>query len=190
MLLEAEVRSLDGLPATLHVGDRYPILTAGYFGPQSFQQTTGSQQLYTPPPSFNFEDLGPDAEGHPQPARHGRGDARPRCRVQGADRAVPNGIPVIASRLLKSKARLALRRVGDGRRACSTAVRPAPFPAWRDFPAFPIWARSPACELARETAVKCWSSSARNSSPRPRNHADPQLLRRLRHAPPHAAVTD
>jgi len=52
-LLESQIVSLDGQAATLHVGERYPIATNQYIG-----NTSGVGQVYTPPPTVNFEDLG------------------------------------------------------------------------------------------------------------------------------------
>ncbi|MDQ6759396.1 MAG: type II and III secretion system protein [Acidobacteriota bacterium] len=52
-LLKSEVVTSDGQAASLHVGDKYPIVTSGYFGAGA-----GSSQAFAPPPSINFEDLG------------------------------------------------------------------------------------------------------------------------------------
>jgi general secretion pathway protein D len=54
-ILDGQIRSVDGQPATMHIGQQYPVVTSGYFGPSSF---TGSGSVYTPPPSFEFVDLG------------------------------------------------------------------------------------------------------------------------------------
>lgn len=51
-LLRTEVHALAGQPASLHVGDQYPIMTAGYFG------YTGGLPAFTPPPTTQFADLG------------------------------------------------------------------------------------------------------------------------------------
>jgi len=52
-VLNAQITALDGLPTTLHIGDRYPIITNGYYG-----QTSGTGQTYAPPPTVNFQELG------------------------------------------------------------------------------------------------------------------------------------
>ena len=53
-VFSSQMVTLDGQPATLHVGERYPIITNQYVGVPT--GTTG--QVYAPPPTVNFQDLG------------------------------------------------------------------------------------------------------------------------------------
>jgi general secretion pathway protein D len=100
-MLKSEVVTSDGQAASLHVGDKYPIVTAGYFG-----QTTGTGQVYAPPPTFNFEDLGLILKITPHV--HGMDDVsldvEAEFKLLGA--ATFNDIPVIKNRKFQSKVRV------------------------------------------------------------------------------------
>ena len=100
-LLEAKIVSLDGQPATLHVGERYPIATNLYIG-----NTGGSGQVFTPPPTFSFEDLGlvlkitPHVNGMDDVSL----DVSAEFKLLGATSV--DGIPVISNRQFESKVRV------------------------------------------------------------------------------------
>jgi type II secretory pathway component GspD/PulD (secretin) len=100
-LLKTTIRSLEGQAATFHVGDRFPILTAGYFGAV---ETEG--QAFTPPPSFQFEDLGVVLKVTPRV--HGMEEitleVEAEFKVLGGGSV--NGIPIISSRKFQSAIRL------------------------------------------------------------------------------------
>jgi hypothetical protein len=100
-IIRSEIVSLDGQPATFHVGDRYPIITNQYIG-----NTSGPGTVYAPPPTVTFEDLGLVLKV--TPTVHGDGevslDVDAEYKLLGA--GAPNGIPVVASRKFQGKVRL------------------------------------------------------------------------------------
>jgi len=102
-LVRTDVHAIDGMPASVHVGDRFPVMTAGYFGPASSSQ---GGQVYRPPPSFSFEDLGVNVKVTPH--IHGMDevtlDLETEFKVLSG--GSNNGIPIISSRKLATKVRL------------------------------------------------------------------------------------
>ncbi|MCW5980653.1 MAG: type II and III secretion system protein [Bryobacteraceae bacterium] len=102
LLLRSTVRSTNGQPASLHVGEKYPIMTSGYFG-----AVEGTGEVFTPPPSFNFEDLGVVVKVTP----YIHGDKDVTLEVESEFKVLAgdsiNGIPVVASRKFQGTVRVA-----------------------------------------------------------------------------------
>ncbi len=106
-LSRAEMRSSDGQVVNFHIGDKYPILTAGYFGGAG-----ESGQVFTPPPTFNFEDLGVVLKVTPRV----QGDDEIGMDIEAEYKVLTgqalNGIPVIANRKFTSRFRVKDGEIG------------------------------------------------------------------------------
>jgi general secretion pathway protein D len=100
-VLKAEMRTVDGQPASFHAGDKYPIMTMGYFG-----VVRPGEEVFRPPPTFNFEDLGLVLKVTPK-VHDGAEvtlDVEAEFKVLGTQSF--NGIPVIGNRKFTTRVRL------------------------------------------------------------------------------------
>jgi general secretion pathway protein D len=99
--LDSEIVAQDGQAATLHVGSRYPIVTNQYIG-----NTTGGGQVFAPPPTFNFEDLGLLLKVTPHV--HGLDEVTldVSAEFKLLEAASVDGIPVISNKKYESKVRV------------------------------------------------------------------------------------
>jgi general secretion pathway protein D len=100
-LMHAEVRSMDGMPANFHVGDKYPIMTGGYFGAGN----PGDQPLL--PPTFTFEDLGLVLKITPKVHDSNEVTLEVESEFKVLGSTSFNGIPVIGNRKFVTRVRLA-----------------------------------------------------------------------------------
>jgi type II secretory pathway component GspD/PulD (secretin) len=100
-MLRSELVAIDGQPSTLHIGDKYPLVTNSYIG-----GSPGGGHVFTPPPTFNFEDLGLVLKLTPR--IHGADDVSlevdAEFKLLGA--GAVDGIPIISSRKYESKVSL------------------------------------------------------------------------------------
>jgi type II secretory pathway component GspD/PulD (secretin) len=99
-LYSAQLRAVSGMPSTLHVGEKYPVITSGYFGGTS---TASTGTTYAPPPSFTFMDLG--LEMKITPYVNGAEDTTLAVETtfQVLSGQSVNNIPIIGNRSLKSQ---------------------------------------------------------------------------------------
>lgn len=99
-LVESRLRTLDGEQATLHIGDRYPILTAGFFGPSG-----DSGDGYRPPPTVNFEELGVVVKVTPRVHNDREVTLDLETEFKSLAGQALNGIPIISQRRIASRLR-------------------------------------------------------------------------------------
>jgi general secretion pathway protein D len=94
----AQLVAVDGLPATLHVGEKYPIITNEYLG-----NTSSSGTVYTPPPTISFEDLGLSIKVTPHVTSVDEValDLEAEFKLLGA--TTSNGIPIVFNTQYQSK---------------------------------------------------------------------------------------
>lgn len=97
----AFIQSLSGQPAQLLLGEKYPILTAGYFG-----DTSSGGTVFTPPPSFQFENLGLTLKVTPYVHDEEEMTLEVEAEFKLLTGAEINGIPILANRKFNSRVRM------------------------------------------------------------------------------------
>ncbi len=98
-LLQSQLRTLDGEQAVLHIGDRYPVLTAGFFGPSD---DAGGYRL---PPTVNFEELGVVLKVTPRVHNAREVTLELEAEFKSLTGEALNGVPVISQRRFASQLR-------------------------------------------------------------------------------------
>ncbi len=103
-LLHTSAVSVDGQPATIKVGQKYPILTGAFVGTSGVSNVSGpiGSATYQPPPSFTFEDLGLSLKATPRVHGTENVTLSIEAEFQVLGGTSVNNIPVISNRSVKS----------------------------------------------------------------------------------------
>jgi general secretion pathway protein D len=102
-LMRAELRSIDGMPASFHAGDKYPIVTMAYLGAAG----NIADQGFAFPPTFTFEDLGLVLKITPKVHDSNEVTLEVESEFKVLGSTSFNGIPVIGNRKFTTRVRLA-----------------------------------------------------------------------------------
>ncbi|MGA7591414.1 MAG: hypothetical protein WBW02_12940, partial [Candidatus Sulfotelmatobacter sp.] len=105
----ATLRAGQGKEATLHIGERYPILNASYapiYNSPQISQVLGNQSYVPPFPSVSYEDLGLNLKT--TAVIHGDGEVSMKLNLQmrSLTGASANGVPVISNQEYEGGIRL------------------------------------------------------------------------------------
>jgi general secretion pathway protein D len=106
LMLASSLRSNSGQKATLHIGEKYPILTGGYGYGATTTATTGTTGALTIPPSFTYQDLGLTLTATPLVHDTDSVSLDVEAQYQVLTGASINGLPVISNRSIKNTTRL------------------------------------------------------------------------------------
>jgi len=102
LLLSSSLRANSGQKATLHIGEKYPIMTGGY----GTSTTTPAAGTLSIAPSFTFQDLGLTMTATPVVHDRENVSLEVEAQYQVLTGASVNGLPVISNRSVKNITRL------------------------------------------------------------------------------------
>lgn len=108
-LSDLSIRTGQGVDATFHVGERYPILNASYapiFNSPQIAQVLGNQSYTAPFPSVSYEDLGLNMKTKPEVHGDGSVSVDIELQVRSLAGQSADGIPVISNREFKGSINL------------------------------------------------------------------------------------
>lgn len=102
---DVSLRAGQGTDATLHLGQKYPILNASYapiYNSPQISQVLGNQSYIPPIPSVSYEDLGLNLKVTPTVHGDGSVSLKLELQVRSLTGQADNGVPVISNREYKA----------------------------------------------------------------------------------------